>query len=89
MKGKKNMGLDGKISADEVYFQKSFFDRFPVVARSPQEAGNGQDAASHAAAIDVEVKNLAAAMQPPSLLWSYLLISPREQGLNIPKMKRG
>jgi hypothetical protein len=28
------MGLDGKISADEVYFQKSDFDFIPVVARS-------------------------------------------------------
>ncbi len=34
MKGKKNMGLDGKIYVDEVYFQKSYFDRIPVVARS-------------------------------------------------------
>ncbi len=28
------MGLDGKISADEVYLQKSDFDFTPVVARS-------------------------------------------------------
>ncbi len=92
MKGKKNMCFDGKISADEVYYEKSYFDRIPVVARSqpktimrmstplqrqrlqkkvkkvprnlgrkkPQEVGNCQDAASHSAAIDVELKNLAA-----------------------------
>ena len=34
IKGKKNMGLDGKISAGEVYLQKSDFDLIPVVARS-------------------------------------------------------
>jgi hypothetical protein len=28
------MGLDCKISADEIYSQKSDFDRIPVVARS-------------------------------------------------------
>ena len=34
IKGKKNMGLDCKISAGEVYLQKSDFDLIPVVARS-------------------------------------------------------
>jgi hypothetical protein len=34
IKGKKNMGLVGKIAADEVYLQKSDFDFIPVVARS-------------------------------------------------------
>ncbi len=34
IKGKRNMSLDGKICADEVYFQKSNFDRIPVIARS-------------------------------------------------------
>jgi len=33
-KGKRNMGLDGRISAGEVYLQKSDFDLIPVVARS-------------------------------------------------------
>jgi hypothetical protein len=32
--GKRNMGLDGRISAGEVYLQKSDFDFIPVVARS-------------------------------------------------------
>jgi hypothetical protein len=32
--GKRNMGLDGRISAGEVYLQKSDFDLIPVVARS-------------------------------------------------------
>ena len=34
IKGKKNMGLDSKISACKVYLQKSDFDFIPVVARS-------------------------------------------------------
>ncbi len=34
MKEKKNLGLDCKISVDKIYFQKSDFDRIPVVARS-------------------------------------------------------
>ena len=33
-KGKRNMGLDGRISAGEVYLQKSDFDLIPVVART-------------------------------------------------------
>jgi hypothetical protein len=32
--GKKNMGLDGKISGNKVHFQKSDFDFIPFVARS-------------------------------------------------------
>ena len=33
-KGKRNMGLDGRISAGEVYLQKSDFDLIPVVSHS-------------------------------------------------------
>ena len=33
-KGKRNMGLDGRISTGEVYLQKSDFELIPVVARS-------------------------------------------------------